>query len=456
MRSLGKSVTVVCVLFFLALCIVLSFTTYRIYTDAMLGRYQKQMTSILDYVEEHIDQDDMSECAMTFVESEKYKEFQAFFDELIDHYEDVHYLYIIRAMDSESPLIIRDICSANSTYEKLYEPDMVYHLGDGGEEGYDEETVREFLAIQNGTEDVFYINASQWGVDYTLVRPLVNSNGLHYGVLCADVSVDEINAEVYRNIYINITVIILSGIAFILFLLLWMRRNVVKPLKLLEESVADYASKSTGRRDPDELVYNAPELRVHNEVRSLSDAVTKLSGDMQVYVKNMIAAENESQGLKTQVFQDALTKVRNKAAYDKKVETLAQDILFDSAQFGMVMVDLDHLKEINDHYGHEHGNTYIVGGCKTVCDVFVHSPIYRIGGDEFIAVLQGTDYEKREALCECLKEQFRQSSENVGAEPWERYSASVGMSVYKAGDTVESVFKRADRAMYDEKSAKKK
>lgn len=94
-RPLNRSVTIVCVAFFALLCVVLSVATYRIYTTTMYDRFQKQLKSIVTYIEGHIDNDDMAECARTYVESEKYKEFQTFFDDMIDRYTDVHYLYIM-------------------------------------------------------------------------------------------------------------------------------------------------------------------------------------------------------------------------------------------------------------------------------------------------------------------------------------------------------------------------
>ena len=452
MRPLRRSISIVSVLFFAALSLILSFATYRIYTSTMLRRYQKQMTSIVDYVEQHIDHEDMSACAQTYVESEKYKEFQAFFDEFIDYYEDVHYLYIIKVIDPDVPINIRDICSANSTYEKENDPDMVLHLGDGGEWWYDAETARTFQSIQEGNEDVFYTNPSQWGVDYTLARPLINATGEHYGLLCADVSIDEINTVVYRNIYINIGLIFVAASLFILLLLLWMRRNVTKPLYLLEKSVTDYADKSAARRNPEELVYDAPDLKVHNEVLSLSNAVSKLSENMRTYVRGLLAAENESEGFKTQAYQDALTKVKNKAAYDIMAESLDRDAANNLAEYSIVMIDLNRLKLINDQYGHERGNEYIIGSCRIICKVFKHSPVFRIGGDEFAAILQGDDYHQRVELNNELKKRFGESSGNEMMEPWKRYSASVGMSTYENVDTVETVFKRADQAMYEDKS----
>ena len=166
-RPLNRSVTFVCIAFFALLCIVLSVATWKIYTNTMYERYQKQMASILDYVESHMDVDDMAVCAKTYEESETYKEFQVFFDDMIDHYSDVHFLYIMQVVDPEATIKVKEICAANSTYEKENDPDMVLHLGDGEESWCDTETAREILAIRDGTEDVYFLNPSEWGVDYT-------------------------------------------------------------------------------------------------------------------------------------------------------------------------------------------------------------------------------------------------------------------------------------------------
>lgn len=461
-RPLNRSVTIVCVAFIGLLCVILSVATYRIYTTTMYDRFQKQMSSILDYVECHIDNDDMAECARTFVESEKYQQFQAFFDELIDHYGDVHYLYLMKVAEPDDPVGLYEICAANTTYEKKYEPENVLHLGDGDAEWFDDRTVQRFREILQGDEDVYYVNPSAWGVDYTLARPLKDSSGEHYGLLCVDVSIEQINESVYRNIYINIGMIIGPGALFILLLLWWMRRNVTEPLKALENSVTAFANASAGRRDPEELQFVPPEIHTQNEVESLMRAITKLAGDMRDYVKDIVAAENEARGLQVHVsemndiaYKDALTHVKNRAAYDDAARSLNWEILNHDAEFGIVMVDLNGLKDINDRYGHDKGDEYIVGASGVICGVYTHSPVFRVGGDEFLVVLQGQDYRTRESQLSNVRRAFERTAGAEDREPWQRYSAAVGMSVLASGDDVEAVFNRADQQMYEEKKRMK-
>ena len=55
-------------------------------------------------------------------------------------------------------------------------------------------------------------------------------------------------------------------------------------------------------------------------------------------------------------------------------------------------------EEVNDSQGHDEGDRFIKEGCSIICTRFKHSPVFRIGGDEFVAILEGTDFEERENL----------------------------------------------------------
>ena len=458
-RPLNRNIIIVCSVFVGLLCIISSFLLYQVYTRNMTKRYKTQLNSIVSYVESMIDHDDMAKCAETFEESDKYKEFQVFFDNLIDYYDDVHYLYIMKVGDVNDEVPIYEICAANSTYEKTFEPDMVLHLGDGEADWFSLKQVKQYRKILDSKKDSYFRNESTWGVDYTLARPVCDSNGNYYGLLCADIAIDEINSVIYRNIFINIAIIAAVGVLFIVLLVLWMRKNVTIPLKKLETSVTEFASNSSGVRNPDDLLYVVPKINTKNEVESLATAYDKLAQDMRDYIVGIGKAENEAQDLKTHVsemnaiaYKDALTHVKNKAAYEEKRDLLIRDIRDAKAEFGIVMADINSLKVINDKYGHEKGDEYIIGACMLISTIYKHSPVYRIGGDEFVVVIQTSDYEDREELLEKAKEAFERTANDTSKDPWNRYSAAVGMSIWSPGDDFDTVFRRADKAMYDEKS----
>ena len=87
--------------------------------------------------------------------------------------------------------------------------------------------------------------------------------------------------------------------------------------------------------------------------------------------------------------RDELTHTKNKTAYHEMEKEL-QLLMDEGCQpFGIVVCDINGLKVINDTEGHKAGDDYIKASCMLVCRIFHHSPVFRIGGDEFVAVLRG-------------------------------------------------------------------
>ena len=109
---------------------------------------------------------------------------------------------------------------------------------------------------------------------------------------------------------------------------------------------------------------------------------------------------------------------------------------------------------MNDTYGHDAGDTYIKSACRLICTTYKHSPVFRIGGDEFVAVLRGQDLLNSQKLMYRFYERMEKISKEA-EKPEEAVSVAAGMAVFKEGkDTdVQSVFKRADENMYINKNA---
>ncbi len=450
-QPLRRSITIVCIVFFVTLTVILSLTTYSVYTSAMNNRYKKEMTSIADYMQSKINNEDMAICARTYVESEAYKEYQVFLNDLADSYSDVNNIYIMQILAPEESPRVREICAGFTSWERIYAPDSLLYLGDPGDDWFSSELAEQFYEIQKGYEDVFLMDPSKWGEDYTLARPLVSAAGDHYALLCVDVAIEEINKTVFMNVYINIGVIIGCGLLFIIMFLRWLKAYVIRPLGILEKSVTDYAESAEGKKEPADLLYTVPELGVRNEVLTLAEKVRQLSICMRDYVQQVLNAQKETRGLKEQILQDPLTLVKSKAAYNLEENVLQESIDKGKAEFAILMADMNNLKFINDKYGHERGNVYIIGGCRLICDIFDHSPVYRVGGDEFVVILRGRDFERRQELMKTLQDKVWESMNNESLKPWERYSVAIGMGEYEEGDDVDSVLRRADQAMYAEK-----
>ena len=147
--------------------------------------------------------------------------------------------------------------------------------------------------------------------------------------------------------------------------------------------------------------------------------------------------------------RDALTHTKNKTAYHEAEKELQREIEEGCTPFGIVVCDINGLKLVNDTEGHKAGDEYIRACCMLVCRTFHHSPVFRVGGDEFVVILRGEDFTNREKLLSSLKRQVEEHI-RIGEGP----VIASGLAVFRPGEDslVEDVFNRADSCMYENKT----
>lgn len=97
LKPLGRSISIGCVLFIVTLSIVLVISSFFNYRRSLYRRYQSYITDIINYVDRHIDSEDLSECSQTLIRSEKYDELEQFMDAIKEDFS-IHYLYIIKPL----------------------------------------------------------------------------------------------------------------------------------------------------------------------------------------------------------------------------------------------------------------------------------------------------------------------------------------------------------------------
>ena len=148
--------------------------------------------------------------------------------------------------------------------------------------------------------------------------------------------------------------------------------------------------------------------------------------------------------------RDELTGVKNKTAY-KELEASVQGSIendIDSLAFAIVVCDTNNLKQINDTKGHAAGDEYLRSSSQLLCNIFVHSPVFRVGGDEFVVFLKGNDYLARHELMNKLRSQVLENNKAGNG-----VILASGMSEYKTESDlfVSEIFERADKEMYEDK-----
>ena len=169
----------------------------------------------------------------------------------------------------------------------------------------------------------------------------------------------------------------------------------------------------------------------------------------------VVGINNISAGMDEQHFEairqmnrDALTGVRSRHSYLEDERELNGEISAGtSGAFGLLFCDLNGLKTINDTYGHAEGDEFIKEACRTICHIFKRSPVYRVGGDEFIVLLRGEDFESRDYLYKMV------TSLNYAQQVGRKVVVACGMAEYRpeTDSAVSDVYKRADAAMYENK-----
>lgn len=150
-------------------------------------------------------------------------------------------------------------------------------------------------------------------------------------------------------------------------------------------------------------------------------------------------------------YTDSLTGVKSKHAYvETEIEIDASIAQMNANDFAVAVCDLNGLKQINDTYGHDAGDKYIIAASRLIAGCFSNSVIYRIGGDEFTVIVEGEDYARRKELAESFMRQMENAKDGV--------VIAMGMADYRRGqdNTFRSIFKRADSEMYARKLVLKK
>ncbi|MCR4591224.1 MAG: diguanylate cyclase [Lachnospiraceae bacterium] len=167
-------------------------------------------------------------------------------------------------------------------------------------------------------------------------------------------------------------------------------------------------------------------------------------------VQEKTAQDRDLQSAKRLARLDDLTGIRNKNAFREMCDSLNEKIASGAMNkpFAVMMCDVNDLKLTNDTRGHSFGDEAIRRTSRLICGIFKHSPVFRVGGDEFVVILLGDDYDHCTELHKMLID------ESI-ANKWSRSGPVVASGFSKfdptSDTTFEMVYERADQQMYENK-----
>lgn len=171
-------------------------------------------------------------------------------------------------------------------------------------------------------------------------------------------------------------------------------------------------------------------------------------------IRKPILESTRIEVLEELVYEDALTGVRNRTAYLNKVECIKSNLDKDNP-INVFVFDINNLKIVNDTLGHEYGDLLIKTSANILLKVFNKEDVYRIGGDEFVVILESKNEINYIKLIDKLEDEIKSNNYYSSQPP---ISMAYGVAIYDANkDTsFEDVFSRADKEMYANKVKIKK
>ncbi len=198
---------------------------------------------------------------------------------------------------------------------------------------------------------------------------------------------------------------------------------------------------------------NGHRVPVHVRVAPIFER-DQLIGAVEIFNDNSAreSAQRRAEQLQKLAFLDPLTEVANRRYLEIRLQSLMQEFALSGDPFGLLMIDVDRFKEVNDHHGHEGGDCVLKNVARTLKGVLRPDDVLgRWGGDEFVALVNHASTKILALVadrCRSLVSETRitRSSGTLNV------MISVGGAIVETNDTSESLMQRADRMLYASKA----
>ncbi len=272
-----------------------------------------------------------------------------------------------------------------------------------------------------------------------------------------DLSMDYVESVIDRYSSVSIMAIIICLVLVCIVGVLLMNQFVVNPIRKLTDVASKYRIVNDTMGNLESSAFRELNIKTGDEIEVLAESMKKLEGDLNDQIETLFATRQELMStrehadiMSEMANRDALTGIRNKRGYETEIQRINKGIAMGNTKVGVVMVDMNDLKEVNDQYGHEKGDKVICSLCDMLCSVFKRSPVFRIGGDEFVVIVSNYDYINLESNVDKFKKSVEHNIKEIELEPWERASAAIGYAIFEEGKdiAIEDTLKRADEQMY--------
>lgn len=247
----------------------------------------------------------------------------------------------------------------------------------------------------------------------------------------------EINAqrarinESERYFLLIISVMVGLGLLIAVAGAIWLARSVLLPLREFEKGVAHFSNENLSYR-----------LELDNQ-----DEIGRLARDFNTMAERLLAHRNELEELS---IRDGLTGLYNRRELEKRLDQEAQRSRRYHRPLSLLLLDLDHFKNVNDKYGHQAGDEVLITVSDLVqLNVRPVDVVCRYGGEELAVILPETDEPGACAVAERIRSTVEESITTTPRGDMVHVTVSIGVATFPShGETVTTLIHAVDQALY--------
>jgi diguanylate cyclase (GGDEF)-like protein/PAS domain S-box-containing protein len=219
----------------------------------------------------------------------------------------------------------------------------------------------------------------------------------------------------------------------------------------LQKAIADGLSQTAEINLLHKEGYRLP---VAIRIAPIRDSSGEIIGAAEVFFDNSakVAATQKIKELEDLIYTDQLTGVANRKYMETFINSRLEEMRRHNGTFGVLFLDIDHFKSINDTHGHDIGDDVLKMVAQTlVKNLRAFDAVGRWGGEEFLCVITHANEDNLSKIAEKLRNLVEHSSLIVNNLPVS-VTISIGALVARQNDTLESIVRRADKLMYQSKT----
>ncbi len=268
---------------------------------------------------------------------------------------------------------------------------------------------------------------------YLEAYQLIELNGVPIGRVMVRTNLEDLDRRLQSQIVISIVIL---GLSLVTAFLVTQRlqRAIYQPIV----DLGNVANKITEHNNFSIRASTTNEDEIGDAIAAFNSMLNKIEADKEELTRL--------------AYYDPLTKLANRRMFSERLVFALENARRSGERMGLIFLDLDKFKAVNDELGHDIGDLLLKAtGKRLEAAIPGNATAFRLGGDEFTVLQVGVSQEDLERTAENILNEFAEPLILAGRQL--AISSSIGIAISDGSDNVSSIMKNADVALYEAKDA---